>query len=252
MSKFIPTRLYIKQHSITGLKYFGKTISNNIESYTGSGKRWIYHIRKHGKKYIKTLWVSEWFYSKEDIIKVALQLSEEYNIVESNEWANLKPETGIDGGMLPDYALKSISNKLTGRTKETHEYIRLAAEKKSSYNMENSEWMRNSRKKCKETINLLSKEERNEKFGHICTDENRKKLSSERLGQTKEICERTRKMSETKKARFKLMTEDEKKKRFSTNAGKKWFHSDLDRKSILINPSDVYDDYILGRKVYEN
>ena len=34
-----PTRLYIKQCPHCGLKYFGKTVSQNIEKYPGSGKK---------------------------------------------------------------------------------------------------------------------------------------------------------------------------------------------------------------------
>ena len=39
--------LYIKTHNITGLKYLGKTKQDPFK-YKGSGKRWRYHIRKHG------------------------------------------------------------------------------------------------------------------------------------------------------------------------------------------------------------
>ena len=42
---------------------------------------------------------------------------------------------------------EKMSNTLKGRTKETHEYIRIANEKKSNYNMKNIEWMVVSRKK---------------------------------------------------------------------------------------------------------
>lgn len=35
-----PTRLYIKQCPHCGLKYFGKTVSEDIEKYPGSGVRW--------------------------------------------------------------------------------------------------------------------------------------------------------------------------------------------------------------------
>ena len=54
-----PTYLYIKQHSITKKKYFGKTVSKDPYKYTGSGKVWNRHIKKHGKEHIDTLWVSE-------------------------------------------------------------------------------------------------------------------------------------------------------------------------------------------------
>jgi hypothetical protein len=91
-----PTYLYIKQHSITRLKYFGKTTRNPYK-YSGSGKYWLSHIKKHGKEHIVTLWVSGPYHDK-SIVDYALRFSEENNIVESSDWANLKPENGLDGG----------------------------------------------------------------------------------------------------------------------------------------------------------
>jgi hypothetical protein len=96
--EIIPTYLYIKQHSITGLKYFGKT-TNDPYTYNGSGVYWNDHIKKHGKEHIVTLWVSNLFHDK-SIVDYALHFSEENNIVESKEWANQKPENGLDGGQL--------------------------------------------------------------------------------------------------------------------------------------------------------
>lgn len=92
-----PTRLYIKQHSITGLKYFGKTISANPYKYLGSGTRWLNHIRKHGTKFVETIWVSEPYTNAKLIEEAALKFSIENDIVKSAEWANLKPEDGLDG-----------------------------------------------------------------------------------------------------------------------------------------------------------
>jgi hypothetical protein len=98
-----PTYLYIKQHSITGLKYFGKTTKDPY-TYNGSGKHWTRHIKKHGKEHIITVWVSDLFHDK-SIVDYALQFSKDNNIVESKEWANLKPENGLDGGGTPGIVL---------------------------------------------------------------------------------------------------------------------------------------------------
>lgn len=95
-----PTRLYIKQHSITGLKYFGKTISANPYKYLGSGTRWLNHIRKHGIKFVETIWLSEPYTDAKLIGEIALKFSAENDIVNSAEWANLKFETGLEGGNL--------------------------------------------------------------------------------------------------------------------------------------------------------
>ena len=90
-----PTWLYIKQHTVTGLKYFGKT-TRNPEKYKGSGKRWINHLVVHGDT-VKTVW-SHLFTSKTELVEFALNFSKDNNIVESEEWANLIPENGLDGG----------------------------------------------------------------------------------------------------------------------------------------------------------
>lgn len=97
---FKPTRLYIKE--LNGLKYFGKTVRKNIEKYSGSGIHWKNHIKRHGKENIKTLWISEWYYDPHELQEFALIFSEKNNIVESKEWANIKPENGLNGGSTPE------------------------------------------------------------------------------------------------------------------------------------------------------
>ena len=124
--QFKPTRLYVKQ--INGLKYFGKSCSNNIEKYTGSGVKWLNYVKKYGKENIKTLWISDWFYCPHYLQDFALMYSEYNQIVESDEWANLMPEHGIYGSSKGHMAgipkpksethRKSISDTLTGITLE--------------------------------------------------------------------------------------------------------------------------------------
>lgn len=92
---FKPCRLYIKE--LAGMKYLGKT-SRDPYKYTGSGVIWRDRIKKYGKEHIKTLWVSDWFYDPQLIHSIAISISNENKIVESNEWANLKPEDGLTGG----------------------------------------------------------------------------------------------------------------------------------------------------------
>ena len=93
-----PTYLYIKQHSITGLKYFGKTKSKDPIKYKGSGTYWKKHINKHGIEFVETIWLSEPYTDKKLITEHALTFSKENNIVDSTEWANLILENGLDGG----------------------------------------------------------------------------------------------------------------------------------------------------------
>lgn len=93
-----PTYLYIKQHSLTGLKYFGKTTEKDPISYLGSGKYWKNHIKQHGKNYVDTIWL-QLFTDEKELIEYASNFSKENDIVNSKEWANLKEENGLDGGM---------------------------------------------------------------------------------------------------------------------------------------------------------
>ena len=94
--KFKPTWLYIKQHNITGLKYFGKTVRNDPTKYNGSGKKWVHHLNFHGKD-VSTVWC-QLFTDEDKLVNFALNFSKENNIVESTKWANLKIENGLDGG----------------------------------------------------------------------------------------------------------------------------------------------------------
>jgi len=96
-SKFKPTYLMIKQHQITGKKYFCKTTRNNPIKYLGSGKYWKSHIQKYGKQYIETKWY-KLFTNIDELVSFALNFSYENNIVESDDWANLIFENGLDGG----------------------------------------------------------------------------------------------------------------------------------------------------------
>lgn len=98
MSIYRPTRLYIKKHIITGLQYFGKSIQDDINTYKGSGTYWRSHLKKHGRKDVINLWVSDWFYDEKEIKEFALAFSEIFDIVNSDKWANLKEENGLEGG----------------------------------------------------------------------------------------------------------------------------------------------------------
>jgi len=93
---FVPTYLYIKQHAVTGLLYFGKTEQKDPIKYLGSGKYWYKHICKHGKSHVVTLWY-QLFTNRDELTSFALKFSKEMNIVESKSWANLIEENGLDG-----------------------------------------------------------------------------------------------------------------------------------------------------------
>ena len=93
-------RLYVKTHNQTGLKYFGKTTRVDISKYRGSGIRWRNHLTKHGND-VNTVVIAE-FEDHECAKEFAIKFSKDNNIVESDEWANLKDEE-LEGRMEPYY-----------------------------------------------------------------------------------------------------------------------------------------------------
>ncbi len=121
--------LYIATHNVTGKKYFGKTEKYFTEedlqkNYHGSGKYWTRHLKKHGNKDVtmEIYQICSLNESDDDYVKpIALKFSEENNIVESDEWANLKDEDGLVGG-----TSKGIKNPNFGvlKTEEHKEKIR--------------------------------------------------------------------------------------------------------------------------------
>lgn len=86
--------LYKKTHNKTGLQYLGKT-EKDPYTYCGSGTRWLTHLDKHGAD-LTTEIIKECT-TKEEMTYWGTYYSELWNIVESDKWANLRPETG-DGG----------------------------------------------------------------------------------------------------------------------------------------------------------
>lgn len=100
-----PVFLYVKTHRKTGLKYFGKTTKNPY-TYKGSGHYWKRHIKLHGND-IETE-VLGVFYDEESLTAFALDFSRTNNIVQSDEWANLIEENGLDGG---NASMKSLQIK---------------------------------------------------------------------------------------------------------------------------------------------
>ena len=96
MITFKPTWLYIKQHNITGLKYFGKTIQQDPYRYKGSGIRWTRHLNKHGND-VTTVWC-QLFDNIIELVEFATKFSQENQISVSEQWANIRPEDGLMGG----------------------------------------------------------------------------------------------------------------------------------------------------------
>ena len=164
---FIPTYLYIKQHTITGKLYFGKTTSNP-ETYLGSGKHWKSHIKKHGRERVVTLWY-QLYDNVFDIVSDALSMSIKLDIINSKSWLNMKIENGLDGG-----SMGGKSHPLRGRkfTKEHREKI-ASARLGKKHSQETKEHL-SKRLKGKTREELYGKER-----AKILSDEQSKRNSGE-------------------------------------------------------------------------
>lgn len=105
--------LYIKQHNITNLRYFGYTSRKNPFKYHGSGTYWRRHLKKHGMDY-RT--VDVWgFDTFEECRTFAIRFSYDNDIVDSPEWANLKTEDATTGGILGETSRARIGSANRGR-----------------------------------------------------------------------------------------------------------------------------------------
>ena len=104
--------LYKKTHRITGLQYLGKTTSNDPHSYTGSGKYWKSHLKKHGSDYDTE--ILRECATNDEVKQWGEYYSILWNVVSSNDWANLKTESG-DGGDPGPIGRSKISKAQTGR-----------------------------------------------------------------------------------------------------------------------------------------
>lgn len=92
---FKPTYLYVKIHTVTGMKYFGKTCKKDPYSYKGSGTLWKEHLKEHGEHF--TTEIVGYYSDKTQCFNDAVEFSYNNDIIESTNWANLKVEC-LDGG----------------------------------------------------------------------------------------------------------------------------------------------------------
>ena len=216
------THLYIKTHNATGLKYFGKTTSKDPFKYSGSGKYWLRHLKSHGKDISTKIVASFTKEQKEEMVEFALFFSEFFNIVESNEWANLEPENGINGGSIGRMVSKETKQKMSkakqnmsketklklsiahkGKivSKETKQKMSKIAKKRFSIPENNSMFGKNHTKESKLKMSKNKKGKPSTFLGKQHSDETKQKMSKARQN----ISEETRlKISVSAKNRPKI------------------------------------------------
>ncbi len=88
-------KLMIKRHQDTGLKYLHYTNREDDSKYLGSGTHWKRHLKKHGPNVISCLVLES--DNQKLMTNYALYMSEELDIINSKDWANLCYENCLGG-----------------------------------------------------------------------------------------------------------------------------------------------------------
>lgn len=93
---------------------------DRVKRYKGSGVAWTRHLKEHGADV--TVGVLGFYLDEQRCLDAAKKFSEDNDIVVSNEWANLIPETGKKSG-----SMAGERNPFYGKkhSPETAERIRL-------------------------------------------------------------------------------------------------------------------------------
>jgi hypothetical protein len=165
--------LYVKTHNTTGLKYLGKT-KRDPEKYKGSGIWWVNHLAKHGNNVSTEILLET--DSHEEIKRMGIYYSELWDIVNSNQWANLKPEEG-DGGNMGPVGIEKRRKKMVG-----HPNWLLSQTEESKTKISES---------MSKILNLLTEDEKSARIKNSCsspeswTDERRAKISKALTGKPK-------------------------------------------------------------------
>ena len=141
----MPIYLYVKTHNKTGLKYLGKTISNDPHLYQGSGTVWKRHIKKHG--YDVTTEILHETDDPKELKEVGIYYSNLWNIVESKDFANIVPEMG-DGGT----QLWTIESRQ--KVSKAHKGRKHTDEAKKSYSKAQQKQAQHLSKKLKEYLSI--------------------------------------------------------------------------------------------------
>lgn len=124
--------LCVKTHKVTGLKYLCQTKQKDPHKYYGSGLYWKTHLNKYGKQ-IDTEIIKECV-SVEELRHWGIYYSNLWNIVESDAWANLIPESGVSAILTADTYVKIAETKKKNGTENSSPAIndkRISTRKKN-------------------------------------------------------------------------------------------------------------------------
>jgi len=159
--------LYVKTHTVTGLKYLGYTGKSDPFKYKGSGQYWLKHLRVHGNDY-NTEILKECS-DKQEVKYWGTYYSDLWDVVDSNEWANLKPETGYGGKQAKGYWL--------GKKLSPNHKLALKNAKKNMTLETKQKMVESGKQSYQKTFALLTKEEKLEKYknslGKLTTEQRR-------------------------------------------------------------------------------
>lgn len=143
-------KLMIKTHNKTNLKYLCITKKDDYIKYTGSGKYWKNHLKKHGVDINTVLLFQHDDY--EIFVQECLYYSVLYNVVLDEEWANAIPEAGYDNNNLGENNFviwwKIASNELKKTVIESRKEKQIL-----------NHWTKSAEKNIiKEKISIIAKE----------------------------------------------------------------------------------------------
>jgi len=113
--------LMVKTHTTTGLKYLCQTKGKNPFKYLGSGKYWRIHLAKHGPNIVTEI-IRE-CQTKEELGYWGVYYSNIWDIVNSNDWANLRIENGSGGAMPPIIAQQIQKTRIKNNNEASNPVI---------------------------------------------------------------------------------------------------------------------------------
>ena len=173
--------LMVKTHTITGLKYLCKKVTTSDSkaiSYLGSGTRWNNHLKVHGK-HINTEILAKYELDKiEEFSKLCIEYSNKFNIVKSDDWANLIIETGKPGTKIDIYCGDNGTFFEKNHTEQTKKKISIA-------NAGDNNVMRRNKSILEKMIITKNKSENKEKQRLISIEVNSRPEVKEKIRKSK-------------------------------------------------------------------